>query len=264
MKNILVLVHDDAGQEARVQAALDVVRAVDGHLTCLDVAAIMPFVGEDVGVSGGAMLISLEQEREAANRSKLEPRIAAEGVPFSWVDTTDYFEAALERAAALADFVVVNLADPELADADERALAGRLALEAGKPILAVPEKARGFDAAGSALVAWDGSREASHALCAAVPLLRLAEGVTLLEIDDGSVRVPAEEAAAYLSRHGVHAAIVREPGGPVADAILGRCGVGTAYLVMGAFGHSRMTEALFGGVTRRLLRESPVPLLIAH
>jgi len=102
------------------------------------------------------MLIALERESETANRSMLEPRIAAEGVPYSWLDTTDYLEPALEKAAALADIVVVNLADPDRCTADERALAGSLALKAGKPVLAVPNQSRGFDAAGAALVAWDG------------------------------------------------------------------------------------------------------------
>lgn len=265
MKNILVLIHDDVGQEARVQAALDVTRAVEGHLTCLDVAPIMPFVGDDMDVSGGAMLMALERESETANRSKLEPRIAAEGVPYKWIDTSDYFEPALEKAAALADLVVVNLADPDLPNAEERALAGSLALKSGRPVLAVPEESRGFAATGTALVAWDGSPQAAHALSAAVPLLALAKSVIVLEVEDSSIQLPAEEAASYLSRHGIGAIIERVAAYPIADSLLARLRTGRFdYLVMGAFGHSRLTEALFGGVTRRLLQASAVPLLIAH
>ena len=48
MKNVLLLIHDDAGQEARLQAALDVTRALEGHLTCLDVAIVPPVMGIDI------------------------------------------------------------------------------------------------------------------------------------------------------------------------------------------------------------------------
>lgn len=266
MKNILVLAHDDDGQEARLQAALDLARAVGGHLTCLDVAAFMPFVdGDSVGISGGATLIELERASEAANRVRIEPRIAAEGVPYEWIDTTGYFESALEQAAILADLVVVNLADPGLVGQDERNLAAALVVDCGKPVMAVPVGSRGFHAGGAALVAWNGSRPAAHALSAAVPLLLLAERVTLLEVGELEGRASAEEAARYLSRHGVHARVERVTSPSPADALLVHLRAGRyGYLVMGAYGRTRLSEALFGGVTRRLLRESPVPLFVAH
>ncbi|MGZ8361632.1 MAG: universal stress protein [Allosphingosinicella sp.] len=265
MKNILVLVHDDPGQEARLQAALDVTRAVGGHLTCLDVSAVIPINGDVYPPAGGAMLVELERESEAANRARLQPRLAAEDVSWSWLDVTGYVAHALEDAAALADLIVVNASIGNIQQAEIRALASALVVTARKPLLAVPAGATGFDAAGAALVAWDGSREAATALASALPLLQLAKHVTILEVADGSAGEPAEEAAAYLSRHGVHPVIVRKSGDSPADVILDSAfAAPTDYLVMGAFGHSRLVESLFGGVTRRLLKESPVPLLIAH
>ncbi len=263
MKNVLVLIHDDEGQEARIQAALDVTRALGGHLTCLDVSPIVPFIGDATGISGGAILIDLERETESVNRVRVRKRIEAEDVPWSWFDVTDYFETALESAATLADLIVVNRALDELPLPDLRNLAASLVLRSGKPILAVPAETRGFDAAGAALVAWNGSREASAALGAAVPLLSLARSVTIVEVDDSIPRLPAEEAAAYLSRHDIHAEVLRWPDGRAAEGIIALAHAHD-YLVMGAFGHSRTREALFGGVTRRLLRESPIPLLLAH
>lgn len=263
MKNVLVLVHDDEGQEARLQAALDVTRALRGHLTCLDVSPIVPFIGDTVGVSGGAILVDLERETESVNRARMRRRIEAEDVAWSWLDVTDYFETALESAATLADLIVVNRTLDELPLPDLRNLAASLVMQSGKPILAVPAETRGFAAAGSALVAWNGSREASAALGAAVPLLSLARSVTIVEVDDHLPRLPAEEAASYLSRHDIHAEIVRRPDGGIAESLLALAH-SHDYLVMGAFGHSRTREALFGGVTRSLLRESTIPLLLAH
>lgn len=264
MKNILLLIHDDDGQEARLQAALDVTRALNGHLICLDVAVVTPFVGDETGISGGAMLLEMERGAEALNRARLEPRLANEGVSFEWKDVMDYVEPALENAATLADLIVVNRALDSLPMPDMRQVAAALIAESGKPVLAVPDDTGGLNVAGSVLVAWDGSREASDALAAAVPLLRLAEIVTIVEVDDGSVRIPAEQAATYLSRHDVHPEIVRETGDP-ARILLVRAEIGRFdYLVMGGFGHSRTIEALFGGVTRRLLDDCPIPILVAR
>jgi nucleotide-binding universal stress UspA family protein len=263
MKNVLVLVHDDSGQEARLQAALDATRALNGHLTCLDVSPIVPFIGDTIGVSGGAILMELERETETANAARMRERLAGEDVPWTLNQVTGYFEQALEEAAALADLIVVNRASDDLPLPDLRGLAASLVLRCGRPILAVPEETRRFDATGAALIAWDGSREASAALTAAVPLLALASSVTIVEIDEGELSVPAEDAAAYLSRHGIHAQIMRWPDGRVAEGLIALAPA-KDYLVMGAFGHSRLRERLFGGVTRQLLQESPIPLLLAH
>src|SRR6478609_4988629 len=78
MENILLLVHQDTGQEARLQAALDVTRAVKGHLTCADVS-VMPILADDyVGSMGTAMLLEDERTREAENRVAIEARLAGE------------------------------------------------------------------------------------------------------------------------------------------------------------------------------------------
>ena len=75
-----------------------------------------------------------------------------------------------------------------------------------------------------------------------------------------------EDAATYLSRHGIHAEIIaRDSDGPVSDAVLERAKqLGAGYVVMGAFGHSRAVEAIFGGVTNAMLRDSDLPLVLAH
>lgn len=263
MKNVLVLIHDDAGQEARLQAALDATRALKGHLNCLDVSPIVPFIGDTIGVSGGAALIELERESEAANAARMRERLAGEDVPWTLTQITGYFEQAIERAATLADLIVVNRACDDLPLPDLRGLAASLVLRSGRPILAVPEETRRFDAAGAALVAWNGSHEASTALAAAVPLLALAKAVTIVEIAGSDAAFPAEDAATYLSRHGIHAEIIRWPEGRVAEGLIALAQT-QDWIVMGAFGHSRLREALFGGVTRRLLQESPIPLLLAH
>ncbi|GAA0316505.1 universal stress protein [Sphingomonas oligophenolica] len=265
MKNILVLVHDDPGQEARIQAALDITRALDGHLTCLDIAVMSVFAGDVIGAA--AILAADERRAEVSNRARLEPRIQAEDVPFDWIEQCGYLEQTVLDAAGLADVIVLNRDLDDTSSPDMYGLVGEVLIRAGRPIVAVPRDTRGFDVYGHALIAWDGSPQVDAALRAATPLLRLAATVTLLEIDDGSLRLPATEAATYLSRHGIHAAVRQEratfdlPSTIILDTIDEKK---PAYLVMGGFGHSRFAEAALGGVTKRMLHECTIPIFLAH
>jgi nucleotide-binding universal stress UspA family protein len=267
MKNVLVLMHDDVGQEARFQAALDLTRALDGHLTCVDVSIAPAFVGDYATTGGEALLMADEQHRENANKSHMQARLKTEGLPYDWQDASGFLCPTLRNSAGLADLVVLNRRLDSIDYPDMRQAVGEMVINTGKPIVAVPESARSFDAFGHALVAWDGSPPSAAALRAAVPLLALASTVTILEIDDGSIRSPAEDAAEYLSRHGIKPVIKRVANGPlwpgyvILDTVRG---TKAAYLVMGGFSHSRFIESAFGGVTALMLKECPVPLFLAH
>ncbi len=265
MKNILLLVHSGHGQEARIEVALDVVRAIGGHLTCLDVT-VYPAMAGDYGDSS-AILYTDECVREAKNKLSLEPRLLAEGVSWDWIDARGPLDLSLIKASGLADLIILNTMLDETGSSNMRGVVGEVLLRGHRPILAVPDTATALSLSGHAVIAWDGSDAAIDALRASVPLLRLAMIVTILEIKDGSVDTPAEDAATYLSRYGI-SATVRAPHALLDDAatiILREVGLlDPDYLVMGGFGHSRMREALFGGVTRRLLSESSIPLLLAH
>lgn len=267
MKNILLLVHDDEGQEARFQAALDVTRTIGGHLNCLDVS-VLPVIAGDVWIADGtAVLLREEKTREAANRQVLEARLSRDDIPWTWIDITGDLVPCIEGAAKLNDLIVINRR-LDGSWPDMRGVASELIVKAAKPIFAVPGDATGVNLTGHALVAWDGSSAAEAALTAAVPLLDRATIVTILEVVDGKKRhLSAEDAATYLSRHGIHPRIVRQPAGrlSVEDVILHEVRERKIdYVVMGGFGHGRVSEALFGGVTRKMLSASPVPLLIAH
>jgi len=268
MKNILMLAHDDQGQEARLQVALDVTRAVDGHLSCLDVAMNPLLVPGFVGTYEGAVLTAAEHRTEAVNRERIERRLSAENVPWSWQDAEGDAATCIRKAATLADLVVVNRAlDDEAGYPNMFDIAGDLIMEGRTPIFAVPQKARAIDLTGPVVIAWDGSDHAAAAMRAAVPLLRHSRSVTLFHAEDGSLKVSLEDAAAYLSRHGIHAAIRSElclmdrPGSLILSQAMT---MGVAYVVMGAFSRSRFREAVFGGATQRMLSESPVPLFITR
>ena len=266
MKNVLLLIHEDEGQEARLQVALDATRALSGHLTCFDVtvppAAVSDFYG---GVTDAAVL-SDAREREMRHLASVTARLEREDVAWSVAEGFGDPAAELRRAADLADLIVVSSRAGEYDTSDARRIAAEVAVKSGRPVLAVPPEAKGLDVAGSVLVAWDGSEEASAAVRAALPLLQLAGEVTLVLVTRKSDDFAADEAAAYLSRHGVHARVLdRVTSGPVSETVL-ECAtlIGAAYIVLGAFGHGRALEALFGGVSDAMLDKSGVPLLLAH
>jgi nucleotide-binding universal stress UspA family protein len=122
-----------------------------------------------------------------------------------------------------------------------------------------------------ALIAWRDGKEARRALAAAMPLLRLASGVTVVTIrsedepDQGSEELA--ELADYLAKHGIVASIVDDS---LMHATVGRhllqeaATHGCGLIVAGGYGHTRLQEWMLGGVTRDLVQESSICLLLAH
>ncbi|MDM0116382.1 universal stress protein [Variovorax sp. J22R133] len=178
------------------------------------------------------------------------------------------------RHGRTADLIVLGQHDPS-AQSDARAvgLAERVLMEAGGPVLFLPYAGR-FDAIpGSALVAWDGSRQAAVAVRAAVPALQRCGKVTLvsyLDVDDvdADQRLLLSDVIHFLRRHGIAASAERDVNAvdiDMANAMLSRIAdTGADLLVMGGYGHSRFRELMLGGVTRQILAQMTVPVLMAH
>ncbi|MBA4048966.1 MAG: hypothetical protein C0476_10545 [Sphingomonas sp.] len=117
------------------------------------------------------------------------------------------------------------------------------------------------------MVAWSGTAESANALRAAVPLLAHARAVKLVTIVDGGDAFPATDATRYLSRHNIHAELIERPReyGTIGAALSAAAEAASAdWIVMGAYGHSRFRETLFGGVTQQLLENAPCPILLSH
>lgn len=267
MKTVLLLVHDDPGQEARLRAALDLVRAIDGHLHCLHVTAIPADVAEYALLGGNALLLGDEEQRETEHRARITRRLTAESVMFGWQEATGELAEMIGLGAAFADVIVSNTDLHDSTAPDMRRVAGEITIAVGKPVLAVPKAMTGLALNGRAIIAWDGSDDAEDAVRAAVPLLALARDVEILTVDDGSAAVPAKAVARYLSHHGINARIKIEitlTARPADHILAAVSGEQAEWVVMGAYGHARFLEHLFGGTTRTMLRDSPAPLFLVH
>lgn len=264
MKNVLVLVHDDQEEDARLQVALDLTKAVSGHLQCLHVVVPSEEMGHYFDDANNAVL-DLVRGRVTQHRTRVEDRLRGEGVCWSVTETLGSLNNELIGASELADVIVLSV-PAHRGDGQARHLIGEVAVKTRRPVLVVPPTCSGLNVSGAALVAWDGSHPASEALHSAVPLLQHASSVTLLELNAPISQAPVREAASYLSRHGVHAEIVKESSlAPVSQAIVDKAhAIGAAYVVIGAYGLPRWVESFFGGVTDGMLLRTDLPILLAH
>ncbi|NIJ61400.1 universal stress protein [Qipengyuania flava] len=272
MKTILFNAADDDGFPGRLDAALDLARHFDAHLTLLHAMPYEAAATVDFHGAAFAALVPVWREEAAKLRERTLADLGNEGVSWNWVESAGPVALALLRESSLNDLVVVSARDASAAEGTPSFTAGELALTASSPVLVLPESCSRFDPAASALVAWDGSAEASHALRAAVPFLKSATAVYLATVKEDERRAKAHDlppvnGADYLSRHGISCEMVELEcsDGDVAKTLCDAAEVRKAgLLVMGAYGRTRLTERIFGGATRRMLCDVTIPLLMTH
>jgi nucleotide-binding universal stress UspA family protein len=156
---------------------------------------------------------------------------------------------------------------PGTADLEWRVSVEAALIESRRPVLLLPE--RWSKPIGEvAAIAWNGSPEAGNALRGALPLLRPVRRILFLTGgQDRAIEPPVSDAAEWLERHGflpeTHAvALKASPVGP--HLVQEAAEAGADFLVMGAYGHSRMREFVFGGATRAVLDAADIPVLMAH
>ncbi|WP_270727524.1 universal stress protein [Shimia sp. Alg240-R146] len=142
----------------------------------------------------------------------------------------------------------------------------RIALVSGRPVLIVPQ---GHDAKAThshAVLAWDGGRAAARALSDALGLLEDQGHVTVLSVGDTDAPRPSKDLMDHLARHGISATRQKIPATPgPARALLAYCREkDPCLLVMGAYEHSKFREDFLGGMTARVFKRTPIPVLLSH
>jgi len=258
-----------AGTVARQFAA-----HVDAVFQCANPRAAIPYLGEGIPVDVVAQFIeSAETENaERAQRALAEfntwrdrdgltlfhsPAVTA-------VATCSWRESDGAAGGELADLVIAAQTGPP---DSESSLEASL-IQSGRPVLLVRSQV-GKILGTHVLIAWNGSAEAGRAVTAALPFLHAAQSVTAIMapesgLPDGS---PGENLIRYLAWHGiaVEIGLAADDGGPVGERLLREAARRSAdLLVMGAYGHGRLREYIFGGATRFILDEGAIPVLMTH
>lgn len=210
--------------------------------------------------------------REAQQRGAFwHAQLETFGIGGEWqVSQGDTIES-LCHASRWSDLVVVER--PQLVpDAPTGwGVVSRTVFGSTAPVVVVPETAPCESVGTRIVVAWNQSREAMRAIHGALPLLARAEHVTVLEGDAndnpfGLRYLPKVDLRAWLKRRGIDAEFrpftaTRDRGAALLDTAHA---ASADLIVLGAWGHSRITELVLGGTTRHLFQSSDLPLLVAH
>ncbi|MDK4718833.1 universal stress protein [Rhizobium sp. CNPSo 3968] len=268
-----ILVHFDieARPERRIAFALQLAGRFDAELKCACFAD--PTFALAMGRSA-ALAVNIMRKDAAAIETRqrdLHEQIM-ENAPFSthveWcAEITDPTTTIVKRARG-ADLVVLFRLDKGQVDDHQRtADQGVVLLSAARPVL-IPSPTMNDLVARTIVVAWKDTGQARRAITDALPLLRQAEDVVLLTVrETDHDNDTAEDVVHYLIRHNVRARGLIEPPrlGGSGEAIIDIAAKLQADLVVaGGYGHSRIRERIFGGVTEHLLRHCTQHLFLSN
>ncbi|MBB3019601.1 nucleotide-binding universal stress UspA family protein [Microvirga lupini] len=137
----------------------------------------------------------------------------------------------------------------------------------GRALLLVPPGRHRQGPIQTVLVAWNSSRESARALREGLEFIEQAVRTVVLFVDPPSDTETVTEVVAHLARHGVVAEVVTSESRDrhVADVIIDEARrISADLVIMGAYGHTRLREQVFGGATRDMLTASESPILVAH
>ncbi|MCW7540899.1 universal stress protein [Aquabacterium sp. A7-Y] len=275
-RSILVHLDGSARCDERVAVATSLARTYGSHLLGLAPTGWMDVPGSIGASLGGPDHLQLSIECLERNAQALADsfllRLRGAGLPSyaARVYHGDPLPGMVQQARSC-DLTVIGQTDREARDtAVQPDFPERLILQAGRPVLVLPRRGSFAGLGQKVLVAWNGSREAARALCDALPLLRRAGEVHLQYFDSPSgtelLGSRLDDSCAWLARQGVaaqgHIDVTNIDAG---EALLSKAAhQGADLIVMGAYGHTRLSEFLLGGVTRTLLAQMTVPVLMSH
>ena len=274
-----LLVHLDASPGA-VQRL-----AVARRIACTQGAAVtalyavtprfvaLPFA-PDIGPGIAEALRDIDDGLRQQAHSAFEQSLATPGVQVAWAEIRDDpVTAVFAQQALFADLLVLGQREPdgEWSDSVPPGFVENVLASSGKPALVVPWAGTLPEPLNDTVViAWKPTREAAHAVSAAMPLLQRARQVHILSWagENEAVEGRSLDLPGYLRLRGVNA--TWHPQGPEPEGSLGELLLSRAFdlqaslLVMGCYGHSRAREWVLGGTTRTVLECMTLPVLMAH
>jgi nucleotide-binding universal stress UspA family protein len=277
-KTILVSLNEVGRLPELVAAAVTLARETGAHVSGLYVVPavqVYPSVGFEAAPQVFEGNRSFFKDNGARVKQAFEEAMRREGLShdFHQIDArTPVIADEVVAAGRVADLVIVSATNPEEITGVERDFVEQTVMALGRPVIVLPYKGKAAVSLNEVIIGWDGGREASRAAFDALPLLKKAAKVRVVRIDpqkDPSLRgsVAGADLAEALARHGVKAEAQGYPtDGQDEGQALMRCAedCGAGLIVMGAYGHSRLAEFIFGGATRFVLNRLVCPVLMSH
>lgn len=280
-KSILTVVTDQGLAEQAIDVAAAIAVQQDGHLDVLALGVDEMQLGYSyIGAGAPMMDWSVQQAEADANAATkaAQHSLNSQSANLRWsletaVTVMGRASAVIGDKATFADLVV----QPAPLDKPGRILAEAVIesalFQGNAPVLVVP---KGVDLVRVAaprriVLAWNQSNEALNAAKRALPLLKAAEIVDVTVVDPPGIGVersdPGGPLCQFLARHGVRVKVtVLARSLPKVSEVLAQHAMDcdADLLVMGAYGHSRLREAVLGGATRDILQSTRLPVLMAH
>jgi nucleotide-binding universal stress UspA family protein len=277
-KDLLVHVDESKACAKRIEAAIGLAAAHEAHLTAVSVRSEPPALAYATVALPQEVLHALSREATERAEAALERFADAArraGIAYA-TRMDDGLDVALPETLALharhADLIVLGQVDEDDPAVRHRRLPEEVTLNSGRPTLVIPYIGAAATIGERIMVAWNASREAARAIGDAMPLLERAKAVTVVSVNarpgpHGHGEEPGADIGAHLARHGIKVEVeqleARDVDAP--NAILSHLAdAGSDLLVMGCYGHSRLRELVLGGVTRTILHDMTVPVLMTH
>ena len=278
-RNILVHIPSERPVRPVIDVAVALTLARRSHLDAVAIGyESMSAVGMVVEGGGAAvaavMGVELERAMERANAAicvfEVEARLAK--IAYGSRALAASPAEAKETIGALSrlyDLTVVLQPESSVSSSDNIISQGIL-FNSGGPMLMVPYIHKGPLDARHVGIAWDGSRLAARAVRDAMPFLTAAQAVTVITVNEDrndAGEASSDQIVSHLARRGIKARVQRLTAdrGNVHGTILSiAADSNIGLLVMGGFGHSRLQERIFGGVTRGMFDSMTVPVLMSH
>jgi nucleotide-binding universal stress UspA family protein len=268
---IMVQLDLDQPNEARLQVAAELAARFDSRLIGIAAGDIQPLYFAE----GVAAEEFLEKDRDAIKSkiAKIEQefrrRFKGHPEPVEWRGALFRPTDFVAQEVRAADLIVAGMHRGSI-DRLRQADAGELVLRAGRPLLAVPPQVSQIRLK-TVVVAWKDTREARRAVNDALPLLHKAESVVVVELvetksERATAKARVDDVAAWLVRRGIPTASIATKdliGVPNQLDIVAQ-DEGADVIVAGAYGHTRFTEWVFGGVTHELLKLSKRCVFLSH
>ena len=273
-KTMLVHLSDSRRAEAVLEPATQLATRFNSHLIGLHVYASVPAPPIPMASAALGSIVAAERKNSEAIADTFQRLTRNKQFVAEWqlqkVPHVDLARVVMERGRA-ADLIVAAQTDPDWDLSPLMDFPERLALESGRPVLIIPYAGHYASIGRRVIIAWNAGRESARATFDALPLLQGADSVHILEIKDrgdaSSSLAPDTSIAAALGRHGIKPEVRTSVAADISvgDEILSRAAdLDADLLVMGAYGHSRFRELVFGGTTRQIARHMTLPTLLSH
>ena len=274
-RTILVQTEDSVAGRMQVKAAIDLAKRFNATLTGVYLKAEQipaMFVGD--AFTAVTLAESFLAEREELisvgsqkARGMFEAAVADADIKSSWTQINGDNEGALVHTARRHDLSVLRR-EVQPAGGGSSILASEVAMACGGPVLILPEAGYPIPFGSNLLVGWKEGRESARATRDALPFIGAAKKVTFFTVSHHAPEQLDPMHLAQLSAHGcvaVSTAVDRNDDHSTGTAIRLRADmVGADMVVLGLYGHSRMQQLLLGGVSRDMLINFDMPMLVSH